>query len=50
MYLLEEETKIKEYELCIISSEVFTELLQFSQENLLIALKEIAKIFSNITY
>ena len=46
--LLKIELKEQKYDLCILSSEVFTELLQFSEEKLLLTLKEFLKIFECI--
>lgn len=46
--LLQKELKEQKYDLCILSSEVFTELLQFSEEKLLLTFKELGKIFECI--
>ncbi len=49
LYSLEKEIIKKNYELCIISSEVFTELLQISEERLNLLFKELSEIFEKIT-
>ena len=46
--LLKKELEEQKYDLCILSSEVFTELLQFSEEKLLFTFKELGKIFECI--
>ena len=46
--LLQKELNEQKYDLCILSSEVFTELLQFSEEKLLLTFNELRKIFECI--